>query len=125
MSLSSKILEKTTQIQQLLDELNQLVVMDDFQTPTSTPSPPQMPVTSSDLPPVEYTAPTKSELEASGVDVELLDFLEYGNKLKPKKFLGDFWKDINDNIVKIGGEWIRDGKNSRFEVPMAELEDAQ
>lgn len=41
----------------------------------------------------------------------------------PKKFLADYWGPINDKIKEIGGDWVRDGRNSRFEIPLAELED--
>lgn len=36
--------------------------------------------------------------------------------IKAKMFLGDLWGPVNDAIKALGGTWIRDGKNSRWEI---------
>jgi hypothetical protein len=58
-------------------------------------------------------------LEAIGVDISQLDIEENETIISasPKKFLGDQWGSINDKIREIGGIWIRDGRNSRWEIP--------
>ncbi len=58
-------------------------------------------------------------LTAAGIDVSLLDIEENETTISvtPKKFLGDLWGPVNDNMKTIGGTWIRDGRNSRWEIP--------
>jgi hypothetical protein len=58
-------------------------------------------------------------LEAVGVDTSLLDIEENEATIQvtPKRFLGDQWGPINDKIREMGGTWIRDGRNSRWEIP--------
>jgi hypothetical protein len=60
---------------------------------------------------------TKKLVEA-GVDIDLVNVNEEGNivAINPKKFLGDLWGPINDSIKSLGGTWIRDGRNSRWEL---------
>jgi hypothetical protein len=71
--------------------------------------------------PSEERQPTTAQatLEAIGVDVSLLDIEEneFIILVNPKKFLGDQWGPINDKIRDLGGMWIRDGRNSRWEIP--------
>ena len=57
-------------------------------------------------------------LEAAGVDISLLDIEEDDAQISvsPKKFLGDLWGPINDKLREIGGNWVRDGRNSRWEI---------
>lgn len=58
-------------------------------------------------------------LEASGIDTSELDVEENEEMItaSPKKFLGDAWGAINDKIREMGGTWVRDGRNSRWEIP--------
>jgi len=60
----------------------------------------------------------KAKLEAAGVDLALVDVEEEGAmvSVSPKKFLGDLWGPINDAIKTLGGNWVRDGRNSRWEI---------
>ena len=78
----------------------------------------QEPTTSTDWPPQSAHA----VLEAAGIDVSQLDVEENETTImvSPKKFLGDQWNPINDKIRDIGGNWVRDGRNSRWEIPKAE-----
>ncbi|MFC1803471.1 hypothetical protein ACFL0D_05835 [Thermoproteota archaeon] len=57
-------------------------------------------------------------LQAAGIDVSQLDIEENETMIaiSPKKFLGDLWGPINDKIRELGGNWIRDGRNSRWEL---------
>lgn len=61
----------------------------------------------------------QAKLESAGVDVSQLDVEENETTISvsPKKFLGDQWGPINDKIREIGGNWVRDGRNSRWEIP--------
>jgi hypothetical protein len=61
-------------------------------------------------------------LQAAGFDVSLLDIEEKETmiSISPKKFLGDQWGPINDKIRELGGNWIRDGRNSRWELAKRE-----
>jgi hypothetical protein len=34
----------------------------------------------------------------------------------PKRFLGDLWGPVNDAIRSLGGMWIREGRESRWEI---------
>jgi len=36
--------------------------------------------------------------------------------VSPKKFLGDLWGQVNDAIRSLGGTWIREGRESRWEI---------
>ena len=60
----------------------------------------------------------EEKLKAVGVDISLLNF-EEGEEttlVSPKKFLGDLWGPINDAIRNLGGTWIREGRESRWEI---------
>jgi len=35
---------------------------------------------------------------------------------RPKRFLGDQWSEVNDQLRPAGFRWIRDGKNGRWEA---------
>jgi hypothetical protein len=62
-------------------------------------------------------------LAAAGIDLTLVD-LDEGEEIitiSPKKFLGDLWGPINDAVRSIGGGWIRDGRNSRWEIRREDL----
>ena len=60
----------------------------------------------------------RKKLVEAGIDIELVDVNEEENivAISPKKFLGDLWAPINDSIKSLGGTWIRDGRNSRWEL---------
>jgi hypothetical protein len=60
----------------------------------------------------------EEKLKESGVDTSLLNFEENEEVtlVSPKKFLGDLWGPINDNIRNQGGTWIREGRESRWEI---------
>lgn len=66
----------------------------------------------------------KAKLEAAGVDLALVDVEESATmvSVSPKKFLGDMWGPINEAIRDLGGTWIRDGRNSRWEISFEEAE---
>jgi len=36
--------------------------------------------------------------------------------IRSKIFLGDLWGPVNDAVKALGGKWIRDGQNSRWEI---------
>ncbi len=57
-------------------------------------------------------------LVAAGIDLTLIDINE-GEEVvtvRPKKFLGDLWGPVNDAVKSLGGMWIRDGRESRWEI---------
>ena len=80
-------------------------------------------------PPVTETATWPStgieeRLAVSGVDLTLID-IEEGEEyttIRPKKFLGDLWGPINEAIRTLGGGWIREGRDSRWEIRKGDLE---
>jgi hypothetical protein len=37
-------------------------------------------------------------------------------RISPKKFLGDLWGPINDAIKGVNGTWIKEGRDSRWEI---------
>ncbi len=60
----------------------------------------------------------EAQLRAAGVDVDLLN-IEEGEevtRVSPKKFLGDLWGPINDAVKPLGGVWVREGRDSRWEI---------
>ncbi len=67
----------------------------------------------------------KAKLEAAGVDLALVvvEQSEGTVTVSPKKFLGDLWGPINDTMRELGGTWIRNGRNSRWEIKLEEPED--
>lgn len=78
------------------------------------------------VPPREVTPPPtpappssiQEELEAAGVDVSLLEITEGEGVtvIRPKRFLGDLWGPINDAVRSLGGFWVREGRESRWEI---------
>jgi len=76
--------------------------------PLQEPSPPE-------------AAPQTGEelLKAAGIDTLQLVIEEDETQIvaTPKKFLGDLWGPMNDKIRALGGTWIRDGRNSHWEIP--------
>jgi hypothetical protein len=57
-------------------------------------------------------------LSSMGVDVSLLEIEEREGVtvITPKRFLGDLWGSINEAIKGMGGTWVREGKQSRWEI---------
>lgn len=51
-------------------------------------------------------------------NMDTLNFKDEAGKLtvSPKKFLGDLWAGINDDLKKYGMKWISSGKQSRWEA---------
>jgi hypothetical protein len=72
-----------------------------------------------DTPPVTL----EGKLTAAGIDVTLVDVSEEADvvSITPKKFLGDLWSPINDSVRTLGGNWVRDGRQSRWEIPSQNL----
>ena len=64
------------------------------------------------------------KLSSAGIDLSLLDIEEKEDVtiVSPKKFLGDLWGPINDAIKSVGGNWIREGRQSRWEIPRQETQ---
>ncbi len=66
----------------------------------------------------------RERLASAGVDLSLVD-VEEGEDvivISPKRFLGDLWGPINDAVRALGGSWIREGKQSRWEIRKEDLE---
>ena len=70
-------------------------------------------------PPTPAPTPSIQErLAAAGVDVSLLEIKE-GEEvtvIRPRRFLGDLWGPINDAVRMLGGVWVREGRESRWEI---------
>lgn len=64
------------------------------------------------------------KLKAAGIDTSLLNIEEgeEGALVSPKKFLGDLWGPINETIRSLGGTWIREGRDSRWEIRKAQTQ---
>lgn len=57
-------------------------------------------------------------LASAGVDLSLVD-VEEGEDvvvIRPKRFLGDLWGPVNEAVRALGGSWIREGRESRWEI---------
>jgi hypothetical protein len=61
---------------------------------------------------------TEKFLTESGVDISLIEIEEDEETIiiMPKRFLGDLWGSINDAIRNVGGGWVREGRQSRWEI---------
>ncbi|MBN1681940.1 hypothetical protein JW865_00105 [Candidatus Bathyarchaeota archaeon] len=74
----------------------------------------------------EEWPPTNIEekLKTLGVDTSLLNFdeTEESQIISPKKFLGDQWGPINDVMRDLNANWIRDGRDSRWEIKKENFE---
>jgi len=87
------------------------------------------PVVVHEEPEVEEWLPEETDfkvrLEAAGVDLALVNVEQSEGTVtvSPKKFLGDLWGPINDSMRELGGTWIRDGRNSRWEITLEEPQD--
>ena len=63
-------------------------------------------------------------MAAAGVDLELIN-VEDGEEVvivSPKRFLGDLWGPVNDAVKSLGGIWIREGRDSRWELRKEDLQ---
>jgi len=60
----------------------------------------------------------EERLKNAGIDVDLLNIEDKEDVIiiSPKKFLGDQWGPINDAIRSLGGNWVREGRDSRWEI---------
>ena len=60
----------------------------------------------------------EEKLKAAGIDIGLLNIKEETDlvRISPKKFLGDLWGPINDTIKGVNGTWIKEGRDSRWEI---------
>jgi len=119
----SEVFDKISQIEKLLEEVKGLIAVGEFKTPqVSEPITANLNAKDS-LPPVECAPPIKSEID---VDWKLLDYLEYGVVIKPKKFLGDLWSGVNQVLTANNYVWVRDGANSHWKFqPSNETEKAK
>jgi len=65
----------------------------------------------------------RERLARAGIDLSLVDVGEGEEAIvvSPKKFLGDLWGPINDAVRALGGIWIREGRNSRWEIRKEDL----
>lgn len=65
----------------------------------------------------------RERLASAGVDLSLVDVEEGGEVIiiSPKRFLGDLWGPINDAVRALGGSWIREGRESRWEIRREDL----
>jgi hypothetical protein len=73
---------------------------------------------------VQQAGGFNERLAAAGVDLTLVN-VDEGEEIvtvSPKKFLGDLWGAINDAIRSLGGGWIRDGRDSRWEIRKEDIE---
>ena len=68
------------------------------------------------------TLDVSTKLQQAGVDISQLEIIqeETGTVISPVKFLGDMWGQVNDAVRGMGGSWVRDGRNSHWEIPIKE-----
>jgi len=65
-------------------------------------------------------------LASVGVDLSLIN-VEEGEEIiviSPKRFLGDLWGPLNDAVRSLGGYWVREGRESRWEIRKELLSEA-
>jgi len=94
------------------------VVLSVGRTAPGMPRPQQAPVV------VQPKGSVDERLAAAGIDLTLVN-VDEGEEIitvSPKKFLGDLWGPINDAIRSLGGGWIRDGRDSRWEIRKEDIE---
>lgn len=60
----------------------------------------------------------RERLSLAGIDPSIVDVnLEGGVILiTPRRFLGELWGPINDVMKEIGGVWMREGRESHWEI---------
>jgi hypothetical protein len=74
------------------------------------------------IPVTEETVPippgVSGVLASAGVDLSLVN-VEEGEEMiviSPKRFLGDLWGPVNEAVRTLGGYWVREGRESRWEI---------
>ena len=62
-------------------------------------------------------------LATAGIDLTLVDVVEGEDvvTISPKKFLGDLWGPVNEAVRSLNGGWIREGRDSRWEIRKEDL----
>jgi len=60
----------------------------------------------------------RERLSNAGIDPSILEITEEEGliAITPRRFLGELWGPINDVMKEIGGVWVREGKESRWEI---------
>lgn len=60
----------------------------------------------------------RERLSSAGIDPSIVDIrLQEGViVVTPKRFLGELWGPVNDVMREVGGVWVREGKESRWEI---------
>lgn len=58
------------------------------------------------------------KLSTLGVDLSLFEIEERDDLIvvTPRRFLGDLWSQVNELLKTLGAVWIREGKQSRWEI---------
>ena len=128
MSVNSKIFEWIAEIEERLEKIKGELAIKEFRTPDSSVSMKDAykPKAAADLPPVEYTAPPATELQKAGIDVSLLDFLEYGNRLKVKKWLDrPIFDELNRLLTAEGYRYDYEKKEWTFQPHDSKQERSQ
>ena len=81
-----------------------------------------------EMPPMEPSIPwspsgINERLVSAGVDLSLVDVedVEEVVVIRPKRFLGDLWGPVNEAVRTLGGGWIREGRESRWEIRKEDL----
>ena len=51
-------------------------------------------------------------------DLEILDGFD-GFAVKPKRFLGEVWSEVNEAVRALGGKWVKDNtpKDGSWRIP--------
>ena len=49
-------------------------------------------------------------------DLEIMDGFD-GFNVKPKRYLDQSWKDVNEVMRSLGGQWISNGKQGYWRIP--------
>jgi hypothetical protein len=77
------------------------------------PLPPSLPASK----PAGFTVETVRERLAKWLpDLEILDGFD-GVTVKPKRYLGQTWEAVNQEIRAIGGKWASNGKQGSWRIP--------
>ncbi|MGB9622855.1 MAG: hypothetical protein ACPL07_03315 [Candidatus Bathyarchaeia archaeon] len=67
---------------------------------------------------ISSAASITEKLSTLGVDLSLIEIEERDDLIviTPRRFLGDLWGQINEMLKTLGAVWIREGKQSRWEI---------
>ena len=65
-----------------------------------------------------YPDVIEKALREANIDLNLIDMEFKGTHtiITPKRFLGDLWQPIMNAVKDLGGNWVKDGRNSRWEI---------